>query len=105
MGERGVPDLVVAALELPAHPVGIGGVHGAMLQCPATRMANDLTCVLVPAGQLDEARVHAIVLASGRTEAIVRVAPLPAVNLMQIEVHDARRGLPTEDPALVAAFS
>jgi hypothetical protein len=68
-------------------------------------MANDLTCVLVPAGQLDEARIHAIVVESGRAEAIVRVAPLPAVNLIQIEVHDARRGLPTEDPALVARLS
>lgn len=68
-------------------------------------MAGDLTAVLVPAGQLDEARAHAIVLESGRRAALVRVAPLPSVNLIQIEVHDARRGLPTEDPGLVERFS
>ena len=39
------------------------------------------------------------------TARLVRVAPLPKLNLVQIEVHDPRRGLPTEDPALVGRFS
>ena len=68
-------------------------------------MANDLTAILVPAGQLDAARVHAIVLDSGRRAALVRVAPLPSLSLMQIEVHDPQRGMPTEDPDLVARLS
>ncbi|HEX4462924.1 MAG TPA: hypothetical protein VIA18_33350 [Polyangia bacterium] len=68
-------------------------------------MATDLTCVLVPAGQLEPAAVHAIVRKSGRLAALVRVAPLPKLNLMQIEVHDLRRGMPSEDPELVGAFS
>lgn len=68
-------------------------------------MATDLTCVLVPAGQLEPAAVHAIVRKSGRLAALVRVAPLPALSLVQIEVHDLRRGMPCEDPELVGAFS
>jgi hypothetical protein len=68
-------------------------------------MSRDLTCVLVPAGQLDVARAHQIVIESGRLPAIVRVVDLPKVSLTQIEVHDGRRGLPTEDPELVARFS
>jgi hypothetical protein len=65
---------------------------------------RDLTAVLVPAGQLTVDKVHAIVRESGRHAALVRVAPLPAVKLMQIEVHDLR-GMPMEDPALVGRFS
>ena len=68
-------------------------------------MATDLTCVLVPAGQLEPAAVHDIVRKSGRLAALVRVAPLPALSLVQIEVHDLRRGMPCEDPELVGAFS
>ncbi len=68
-------------------------------------MATDLTCVLIPAGQHDLAALHTIVRASGRLAALVRVAPLPTLNLVQIEVHDLRRGMPTEDPELVGAFS
>ena len=65
---------------------------------------RDLTAVIVPAGQLTEEQVHAIVRESGRHAALVRVAPLPAVGLVQIEVHDLR-GMPTEDPSLVQRFS
>lgn len=68
-------------------------------------MANDLTAIVVPEGQLDAARVHATVVESGRRAALVRVAPLPAVKLVQIEVHDPRRGMPTEDPELVGRLS
>jgi hypothetical protein len=68
-------------------------------------MASDLTAILVPSGQLDAARVHAIVVESGRRAALVRVASLPAVKLTQIEVHDPRRGMPMEDPDLVARLS
>ncbi|HEX6835626.1 MAG TPA: hypothetical protein VF334_03585 [Polyangia bacterium] len=65
---------------------------------------RDLTAVVVPAGQLTVDEVHAIVRESGRHAALVRVAPLPAVGLMQIEVHDLR-GMPSEDPSLVQRFS
>ena len=65
---------------------------------------RDLTAVLVPAGQLTADKVHDLVRESGRHAALVRVAPLPAVNLTQIEVHDLR-GMPCEDPALVQRFS
>ena len=65
---------------------------------------RDLTAILVPAGQLTVAEVHAIVRESGRHAAIVRVAPLDQIGLVQIEVHDVR-GMPTEDPALVQRFS
>jgi hypothetical protein len=68
-------------------------------------LAEDLTAILVPAGQLDDKRVYEVVIASGRDSAIVRVVSLPAVQLMQIEVHDPRRGLPTEDPELVSRLS
>ncbi|HEX8953392.1 MAG TPA: hypothetical protein VF945_16165 [Polyangia bacterium] len=66
--------------------------------------ARDLTAVVVPAGQLTVDEVHAIVRESGRHAALVRVAPLAAVGLVQIEVHDLR-GMPSEDPALVQRFS
>src|SRR6476646_2830910 len=70
----------------------------------AQREDKDLTAVLVPAGQLTVEDVHKIVRESGRHAGFVRVAPLPAVKLMQIEVHDVR-GMPCEDPALVQRFS
>ena len=65
---------------------------------------RDLTAVLVPAGQLTVERVHAIVREHGFHAALVRVAPLPKVSLLQIEVHDLR-GMPMEVPALVGRFS
>lgn len=68
-------------------------------------MPGDLTAIIVPAGQLDAGKVHATVLESGRRAALVRVAPLASLGLLQIEVHDARRGLPTEDPELVGRLS
>lgn len=48
--------------------------------------------------------VEQVVRARGRP-AILRVAPLAAVNLVQVEVADVADGLPTEDPELVAALS
>lgn len=68
-------------------------------------MPGDLTAILVPEGQLSPARVHSIVLATGRNPALVRIANLQKLKLMQIEVHDPRRGLPTEDPELVGRLS
>ncbi|MDB4968375.1 MAG: hypothetical protein JWN44_4064 [Myxococcales bacterium] len=70
-----------------------------------TQTETDLTAVIIPSGQLSVEEVHRIVVESGRHAALVRVAPLPKLNLVQIEVHDPRRGLPTEDPALVGLFS
>src|ERR1051325_2296046 len=70
----------------------------------AEEQEKDLTAVLVPAGQFTVEDVHKIVRESGRHAAIVRVAPLPNVKLLQIEVHDVR-GMPCEDPALVQRFS
>jgi hypothetical protein len=65
---------------------------------------RDLTAVIVPAGQLGAGEVQAIVKQSGRPAALVRVAPLTSLGLLQIEVHDLR-GMPMEDPALVQRFS
>ena len=70
----------------------------------AEQQEKDLTAVLVPAGQLTVEEIHKIVRESGRHAAFVRVAPLAAVKLLQIEVHDLR-GMPCEDPALVQRFS
>src|SRR5438094_908870 len=70
-----------------------------------TETTTDLTAVIIPAGQLSVEDVHRIVLDSGRHGALVRVAPLTKLNLVQIEVHDPRRGMPTEDPDLVGRFS
>jgi hypothetical protein len=68
------------------------------------QQARDLTAVIVPAGQLAVEDVHRIVRESGRHAALVRVAPLPALKLVQVEVHDLR-GMPNEDPALVQRLS
>lgn len=68
-------------------------------------MERDLTAVLVQAGPLDAARAEAIVAESGRHAVLVRFAPLLTLGLVQVEVHDARRGMPTEDPDLVARLS
>jgi hypothetical protein len=75
-----------------------------MAEAAEAEAERDLTAVIVPAGQLTVEQVHAIVRESGRHAALVRVAPLPSLNLMQIEVHDLV-GMPTEDPALVQRFS
>ena len=71
---------------------------------PQTTEERDLTAVLVPAGQFTVEKVYGIVRESGRHAALVRVAPLPKVGLVQIEVHDMV-GMPTENPALVGRFS
>jgi hypothetical protein len=67
-------------------------------------MAGDLTAVLVPQAQLDAERVWSMLRERGGN-VLVRVAPLDAVELVQVEVHDAKHGLPAEDPELVAQLS
>jgi hypothetical protein len=68
-------------------------------------MSGDLTAILIPQGQLDERTVWELVAKHRSADVLVRVAPLSAVGLTQIEVHDTRRGLPTEDPELVGRLS
>jgi hypothetical protein len=68
-------------------------------------MAKDVTGILLPQGQLDEDAIRQAVAARGYGDVLVRVAPLASVKLTQVEVHDAREGLPCEDPELVALLS
>lgn len=68
-------------------------------------MAKDLTAILIPKGQLDEAAIRAILVERGLGDVFVRVVPLDAVGLTQIEVQEAHEGLPCEDPDLVGRFS
>jgi hypothetical protein len=69
---------------------------------------RDLTAIIA-VGALDPAAVRSLVAAHARAHGIgdvlVRVAPLGALGLTQIEVHGADDGLPREDPELVAAVS
>jgi len=69
---------------------------------------RDLTAIIA-VGALDAAQVRALVAAHARThqlgDVLVRVAPLGALELTQIEVHGADDGLPREDPELVGAVS
>ena len=58
---------------------------------PENNEERDLTAVLVPAGQFTVDKIYGIVRESGRQAALVRVAPLPKVGLVQIEVHDLAR--------------
>jgi hypothetical protein len=48
--------------------------------------------------------IEQVVRSRGRPS-ILRVAPLPDLGLVQVEVADVSDGLPTEDPELVAALS
>jgi hypothetical protein len=66
-------------------------------------MAKDLTAVLLPAGQLADDEI--VRVAEERSPAWVRVAPLEAVGLIQVEIHEGAQGLPAEDPALVERLS
>jgi hypothetical protein len=69
---------------------------------------RDLTAV-VAVGSLDPEQVRAAVIEHARShglgDVLVRVAPLAALGLTQIEVHGADDGMPREDPDLVAALS
>ena len=67
-------------------------------------MPTDLTAILIPKGQLAESDVAGIVGLS-RADVLLRMAPLEAVGLVQIEVCDAVTGLPCAAPELVAALS
>jgi hypothetical protein len=83
-------------------------------------MSRDLTAILLrppSAGLVDAGGaplsagepistewIESVVRSRGRP-AILRVAPLPSVGLVQVEVSDVADGLPTEDPELVAALS
>ncbi len=64
---------------------------------------KDLTCILLPAGLRSDEEIHA--LASRFGSAWVRIAPLPSLQLVQLEILDGQRGLPSEDPELVGELS
>src|SRR5581483_1856021 len=64
-------------------------------------MPKDLTGILLRRGALGDDDIERIVLARGYGDVLLRIAPLDAVGLTQVEVHGARDGLPCEDPALV----
>jgi hypothetical protein len=64
-------------------------------------MARDLTCILIPAGQRSEEEIHTFTASFG--DRWVRVAPLG--DLVQVEVLDGVRGLPSETPELLSELS
>ena len=66
---------------------------------------KDLTAILLPEGQLTDDQIRQIVFQRGQGDCWVRVQPLAAVKLVQVEVHDGEQGLPSEDPELVAHLS
>ncbi|HEY7954429.1 MAG TPA: hypothetical protein VII38_04015 [Polyangia bacterium] len=68
-------------------------------------MTKDLTAILIPKGQLDEPQIRQILVERGLGDVFLRIAPLDAVGLLQIEVQEAHEGLPCEDPDLVGRFS
>jgi hypothetical protein len=68
-------------------------------------MPKDLTGILLPEGQLAEDVIRRTVAERGYGDIWMRVAPLPSVKLVQVEVHDGRQGLPCEDPELVNRLS
>ncbi len=66
---------------------------------------KDLTAILLPLGQLTDEQIRRVVFEKGVGDVLVRVAPLEAVKLQQVEVHEAKEGLPCEDPDLVGRLS
>lgn len=66
---------------------------------------RDLTAILIPMGQVPVEAIERLVLARGYGDVYLRIAPLQAINLVQIEVCDAGEGKPTVDPELVAQLS
>jgi hypothetical protein len=69
------------------------------------RMLRDLTAILLPLGQKAPEEVERAVVERRPGDVYLRVQPLPKVGLLQVEVCDGRRGLPCEDPELVAHLS
>jgi hypothetical protein len=70
-------------------------------------MSSDLTAILIPEGQWPDAADRALVrdrTPEGR-DVFIRVAPLGAAHLVQVEVCDGATGIPCEDPDLVAGLS
>jgi hypothetical protein len=68
-------------------------------------MPSDLTAILLPRDERSAEEIERAVVERGLGDVIVRVARLDAVGLTQVEVCDARRGLPCEDPDLVARLA
>jgi hypothetical protein len=66
-------------------------------------MARDLTAILLPAGQLIEEDIVAEAARFGNVW--VRLAPLGALALTQVEILDGVRGLPCESPELLMKLS
>jgi hypothetical protein len=60
---------------------------------------------IVVVGEIAPADVYKVVRTRRLIPSLVRVVPLPAVKLTQIEVHNPADGLPAEDPELVAHFA
>lgn len=66
---------------------------------------RDLTAILFPAGQVPEEAIERLVLSRGYGDLYLRIAPLGAINLVQVEVCEAGEGRPNVDPELVAQLS
>jgi hypothetical protein len=64
---------------------------------------KDLTAILLPKGQLTDEEVRRVVAGFG--DALVRVAPLDAVGLVQVEAFELGDGLPRATPELVARLA
>lgn len=67
-------------------------------------MSSDLTALLVHQGEHDVDSIERIVRQVGYVDIWLRIAPLKALNLFQIEISDSQ-GQPAIQPALVAALS
>jgi len=70
----------------------------------STTENRDLTGILLPEGLSDEA-ARALISQRGLGDVLVRVQPLPSLQLLQVEVHSAKDGLPCEDPELVGLLA
>lgn len=66
---------------------------------------RDLTAILIPEGQVPESAIEKLALSRGYGDLYLRIAPLPSIKLVQIEVCDAAEGRPTVDPELVSQLS
>jgi hypothetical protein len=75
-----------------------------LLKPESTGLVDASGAPMTPAEPISAEWIEQTVRARGRP-ALLRVAPLPAVGLVQVEVCDVTDGLPTEDPELVAALS
>jgi hypothetical protein len=64
---------------------------------------QDLTAIFIPKDQRSEEEIRALAARFG--DVWLRVAPLPSLNLTQIEILDAPAGLPSEDPQLVGELA